>query len=257
MVGARPRGRLPRHQAALPRARVAEHRARVVSGQPAALPERVRRVRGRRRRQLDRARPRRRRREALSRQSARRGGDVRDTRPDADRRDALRLRRRRRADGRGRSRSGCCRRTRSTRGSRPSTGSSSCGMRRPPGSALGVAVVVSIVFVSHGAGLRALPRACPRRGSRSCRPPPLPPRRDRAAGDLVGLSASPASSSSSGVPRPRDAPQRDARRQVVDSLATLFPATPGGAGTKQGLIVYLFRGRGDLAQPAARVQRRR
>ena len=30
--------------------------------------------------------------------------------------------------------------------------------------------------------------------------------------------------------------------QAVDSLATLFPATPGGAGTKQGLIVYLFRG---------------
>ena len=29
---------------------------------------------------------------------------------------------------------------------------------------------------------------------------------------------------------------------VVDSLATLFPATPGGAGTKQGLIVLLFRG---------------
>jgi uncharacterized protein (TIRG00374 family) len=29
--------------------------------------------------------------------------------------------------------------------------------------------------------------------------------------------------------------------QVVESLATLFPATPGGAGTKQGLIVYLFR----------------
>ena len=28
---------------------------------------------------------------------------------------------------------------------------------------------------------------------------------------------------------------------VVDSLATLFPATPGGAGTKQGLIVLLFR----------------
>jgi uncharacterized protein (TIRG00374 family) len=31
--------------------------------------------------------------------------------------------------------------------------------------------------------------------------------------------------------------------QVVESLATLFPATPGGAGTKQGLIVYLFRGK--------------
>jgi uncharacterized membrane protein YbhN (UPF0104 family) len=30
--------------------------------------------------------------------------------------------------------------------------------------------------------------------------------------------------------------------QVVESLATLFPATPGGAGTKQGLIVFLFRG---------------
>jgi len=32
--------------------------------------------------------------------------------------------------------------------------------------------------------------------------------------------------------------------QVVDSLATLFPATPGGAGTKQGLTEFLFRGRG-------------
>ena len=32
--------------------------------------------------------------------------------------------------------------------------------------------------------------------------------------------------------------------QVVESLATLFPATPGGAGTKQGLIVFLFHGEG-------------
>jgi uncharacterized membrane protein YbhN (UPF0104 family) len=32
--------------------------------------------------------------------------------------------------------------------------------------------------------------------------------------------------------------------QVVDSLATLFPATPGGAGTKQGLTEFLFRGQG-------------
>ncbi|HEY8723475.1 MAG TPA: lysylphosphatidylglycerol synthase transmembrane domain-containing protein [Gaiellaceae bacterium] len=32
--------------------------------------------------------------------------------------------------------------------------------------------------------------------------------------------------------------------QVVDSLATLFPATPGGAGTKQGLTEVLFQGRG-------------
>jgi uncharacterized membrane protein YbhN (UPF0104 family) len=32
--------------------------------------------------------------------------------------------------------------------------------------------------------------------------------------------------------------------QVVDSLSTLFPATPGGAGTKQGLIVFVFQGKG-------------
>jgi uncharacterized membrane protein YbhN (UPF0104 family) len=32
--------------------------------------------------------------------------------------------------------------------------------------------------------------------------------------------------------------------QVVDSLSTLFPATPGGAGTKQGLIVFVFHGKG-------------
>jgi glycosyltransferase 2 family protein len=31
--------------------------------------------------------------------------------------------------------------------------------------------------------------------------------------------------------------------QVVESLATLFPATPGGAGTKQGLLIYLFKGK--------------
>jgi uncharacterized membrane protein YbhN (UPF0104 family) len=30
--------------------------------------------------------------------------------------------------------------------------------------------------------------------------------------------------------------------QVVDSLSTLIPFTPGGAGTKQGLIVYVFKG---------------
>ena len=30
--------------------------------------------------------------------------------------------------------------------------------------------------------------------------------------------------------------------QVVQSLSTLFPITPGGAGTEQGLIVYVFRG---------------
>jgi uncharacterized membrane protein YbhN (UPF0104 family) len=30
--------------------------------------------------------------------------------------------------------------------------------------------------------------------------------------------------------------------QVVQSLATLLPFTPGGAGTEQGLLVYIFRG---------------
>jgi uncharacterized protein (TIRG00374 family) len=35
--------------------------------------------------------------------------------------------------------------------------------------------------------------------------------------------------------------------QVVDSLATLFPATPGGAGTKQGLIVFMFRDEGTTS----------
>ena len=32
--------------------------------------------------------------------------------------------------------------------------------------------------------------------------------------------------------------------QVVDSLSTLFPASPGGAGTKQGLTEFLFRDSG-------------
>jgi uncharacterized membrane protein YbhN (UPF0104 family) len=32
---------------------------------------------------------------------------------------------------------------------------------------------------------------------------------------------------------------------VVDSLSTLFPATPGGAGTKQGLTEFVFHGRGE------------
>jgi uncharacterized membrane protein YbhN (UPF0104 family) len=35
--------------------------------------------------------------------------------------------------------------------------------------------------------------------------------------------------------------------QVVDSLATLFPASPGGAGTKQGLTEFLFRNHGISA----------
>lgn len=31
--------------------------------------------------------------------------------------------------------------------------------------------------------------------------------------------------------------------QIVQSLSTLFPVTPGGAGTEQGLLVYVFHGR--------------
>ena len=30
--------------------------------------------------------------------------------------------------------------------------------------------------------------------------------------------------------------------QVVQSLSTLLPFTPGGAGTQQGFLVYVFRG---------------
>src|SRR5207302_10924940 len=31
--------------------------------------------------------------------------------------------------------------------------------------------------------------------------------------------------------------------QVVQSLSTLLPFTPGGAGTEQGLLVYVFHGK--------------
>jgi uncharacterized membrane protein YbhN (UPF0104 family) len=31
--------------------------------------------------------------------------------------------------------------------------------------------------------------------------------------------------------------------QVADSLATVLPFSPGGVGTKQGLLVYMLRGR--------------
>lgn len=35
--------------------------------------------------------------------------------------------------------------------------------------------------------------------------------------------------------------------QVVQSLSTLLPFTPGGAGTQQGLLVYVFRGNASAA----------
>ena len=31
--------------------------------------------------------------------------------------------------------------------------------------------------------------------------------------------------------------------QIAQSLSTLLPITPGGAGTEQGLLLYLFRGK--------------
>ncbi len=31
--------------------------------------------------------------------------------------------------------------------------------------------------------------------------------------------------------------------QIAQSLSTLLPLTPGGAGTEQGLLLYLFRGK--------------
>jgi uncharacterized membrane protein YbhN (UPF0104 family) len=36
--------------------------------------------------------------------------------------------------------------------------------------------------------------------------------------------------------------------QTVDSLATLLPFSPGGAGTKQGLLVYVLRGQASSSQ---------
>jgi uncharacterized protein (TIRG00374 family) len=36
--------------------------------------------------------------------------------------------------------------------------------------------------------------------------------------------------------------------QVVDSLATLLPFSPGGAGTKQGLLVYVLQGQASSSQ---------
>ena len=36
--------------------------------------------------------------------------------------------------------------------------------------------------------------------------------------------------------------------QTVDSLATLMPFSPGGAGTKQGLLVYVLRGQASSSE---------
>jgi uncharacterized membrane protein YbhN (UPF0104 family) len=36
--------------------------------------------------------------------------------------------------------------------------------------------------------------------------------------------------------------------QVVDSLSTLLPFSPGGVGTKQGLLVYVLRGQASSSQ---------
>ena len=73
-------------------------------------------------------------------------------------------------------------------------------------------------------------------------PPPARPRRDRPAGALLGAPGRLGLL----LPARRSGCTRSIHNAllalVVDSLATLFPATPGGAGTKQGLIVFLFRG---------------
>jgi uncharacterized protein (TIRG00374 family) len=36
--------------------------------------------------------------------------------------------------------------------------------------------------------------------------------------------------------------------QVVDSLSTLLPFSPGGVGTKQGLLVYVLKGEAPSSQ---------
>ena len=165
--------------------------------------------------------------------------------------------RRRRADRLGALRSASCRPTRSTRGCPRSTGAS------------------SLEYAARD-GDRA--RAA-RRRARDRRDRLRRARRRLAGADRARLRdharAAPASSGASssrrrspgccGSPRSTTSSSRSTCHAtihnallalVVDSLATLFPATPGGAGTKQGLIVFLFRGRGDLDVAAARLQRR-
>ena len=40
--------------------------------------------------------------------------------------------------------------------------------------------------------------------------------------------------------------------QVTQSLATLVPATPGGIGTEQALLLYVFRGSASRARRCSR-----
>ena len=200
---------------------------------------------------------RRRRRQALPAQAPHRGLDVRDARPDADRRDGLRLLRLGARSWSGRSRSACCRRTRSTRGipavdwkfflrHEKFTLDPARGARRRG---------VDRVRARAGA-LRALPRAR-RAGLRDhARRAPLPRRRDRSRRRSRGCSASPA---------------LFFFLQAFHVHATLHnallvaggrvagDALPGDAGRRRdeaGADRLPVPRRGDLAQPAARVQRR-
>src|SRR5437773_1684673 len=94
VLAALPRGRDARRQAPPERPGVAEHPQGLLPGHARAVLGRFRLVHGGRGRELDRARTRRRRREALPRQARGEGLDLPDARLEPRRRDALRLRRR-------------------------------------------------------------------------------------------------------------------------------------------------------------------
>ena len=179
----------------LPRDRVADDPQRGVPRRPnLKFRSRVRRVRRRRRRQLGRARARRRRRQALPRQAPHRGRVVRDARADADRRDAVRLRRRGRDHRLGARDRRAARRTRSTRGSRRSTGSSSSGTSSATGdrcSASSRSPRVIAFFCVRAARSTSSARACGTGFAILGDRPRVPARRASCRRRSRGCSASP------------------------------------------------------------------
>ena len=240
-----------------PRDRLADDPPRRLPGRADPLPQRVRRLRRRRRHQLGRAGPRRRRRQALP-----------DQAPDPGRRATRRSRRRSspRRSSTSSSAARCIiwalvdRRAADAPGllaaARRSTGASSSstagGPRSGSRSCSARSSIGFILFVEKGGESRA--RIA--RGFAIFGDPPrlvrgviLPQALSwvlRIASLYYFLEAFDVHASIHNA----------LLALVVDSLATLFPATPGGAGTKQGLIVFLFHGEAISQVAAARLQRR-
>ena len=185
------------------------------------------------------------------------GLDLRDADPDADRRDALRLRRLRRDHRLGARRSASCRRTRSTRGSRSSTGSFFVRHAKCTGAAdRGAPGRRDRRVRLRSPARRATSGRASRRASRSCTTgagcsaASSSRRRSRGCFRVASRLLLPA-----GVPRARDDAQRAARagrRLAGDAL----PGDTGRRRDEAGADRLPVPRRGDLASPAARVQRR-